>query len=74
MVYYGACDGRVLTSWVPSCDIDENLKYKMNTPSDYDYRRRLQRDALKIMTQNTRYLMEIGKLCNCPRCTFNNLR
>ena len=73
MPYYGCQDSRMLTSWVPASDVEVDLKNSMNATDEYSYRLALQKNAKKIMEQNSRYYMNVGKMCSCPKCTYKNL-
>jgi len=52
-------DGRCFTSWAPSCEYDQILQHKYNTPSDASYRAYLQEHALEAQ-DDTRKLTVVA--------------
>jgi hypothetical protein len=69
-MFVGCQENRQLTNWLPNCDMENKIKRAANISDDYTYRLFLQKNASKIMTDNTRYLLGMNKLCMCPKCTY----
>jgi len=68
MVKFGV-DGRTLTDYRPSCDVENMMKSASNSKNNNDYRMYLQRNAEAIMNaQRAEAQVRNKKHCNCPQC------
>ena len=69
-MFVGCQESRQLTNWLPNCDVENKIKQQANVQNDYEYRMFLQKNASKIMADNTKYLLSMDKLCLCPTCAY----
>lgn len=79
MVFYTNSDGRAFTEYTSFCQIENKVKSINKIGNNYDYKLFLQRNASKLMQENT--VMAIKQndqpKCDCKKCvaltyrTFN---
>jgi hypothetical protein len=62
---YTMSDGRVFTSYLPNCDLNNTLQKQYGTPDIHSYRKYLQLNAEKVMN-DTRIGTDECKFC--PVC------
>lgn len=57
-------DGRFVTSYVPRDSLEKTFVEKMNAMNEHDYRKKLQENAVKIITENKTQWDEKFASCN----------
>jgi hypothetical protein len=68
MVKFGV-DGRTLTDYRPSCDVENMMKAASQSRNNNEYRMFLQRHAEVLMSaQRQEAHARNLKQCNCPQC------
>ena len=68
MVKFGT-DGRTLTDYRPSCDVENMMKAASGSMNNNEYRMYLQRNAEAIIAaQRAESAAKNLKHCNCPQC------
>jgi hypothetical protein len=54
-------DGRVSTSWDPSCEANNRLKKALNLETNYDYRQYLIKEGLNVIKSNRKEALNHNK-------------
>lgn len=68
MVFVQNADPRILTEYMSSCELNNNIQTANGIKSPHEYRMFLQRNGLKLMQNNTKSTQQI--ICSCNKCNI----